>query len=182
MYLALESILFVLQRVTAGELSIDPKPAGTLSTSIFVAGVSAVRRKGADSISGRSSLRDGILSTVLTSRFMLTGPIRQVDKLYKPWDGPKEDLTPRFMPSSMHALNRLSLPCPTGTKPTFRWRQSSRTAWLARNPMIALPSARLLLPRELNLHSWWHEPNDGCPLLRKALPAPSSDRKFLPKT
>ena len=43
MYLVLESILFVLTRVAAGELSIGHRLAGTLCTSISVAGVSAVR-------------------------------------------------------------------------------------------------------------------------------------------
>src|ERR1700675_4665793 len=59
------------------------------------------------------------------------------------------------MPSSMHARNLLSLPCPVGTKPTFPWRQSSRTACykilplLATKPMIAPPSDRQRPPREL---------------------------------
>ena len=63
--------------------------------------------------------------------------------------------TPRFMLSSMHARNLLSSPCPAGTKPTFPWRQSSRTAsykillLLATKPMIAPPSGRLRLPRAL---------------------------------
>src|SRR6202790_1677945 len=87
---------------------------------------------------------------------MLMGPIRLVDKLHKPWDEPREGSTPRSMPSSMLARNLLSLPCPVGTKPTFPWRQSSRTACykilplLATKPMIAPPSDRQRPPRELN--------------------------------
>src|SRR5580704_16552018 len=41
------------------------------------------------------------------------------------------------MPSSMHARNLLSLPCPVGTKPTFPWRQSSRTACYKILPLLA---------------------------------------------
>jgi len=157
-------------------------PRGTLCTSIFVAGVTAVRWKGADSI-GRSSLQGGTLSIVLTSRFMLMvqsagGQASQA------MDEPREGSTPRFMLSSMHARNLLSSPCPAGTKPTFPWRQSSRTASYKFSTLMrqslwdSPPSGRLRLPRSLKPAFLSPQPNHAV-ILRKALPASSSGRKLV---
>ena len=90
MYVVLESILFVLTEGCSWRAIDRPQARWNSVYQYFRRWCHRGTLQKVLAQFGRSSLRGGFLSTVPTSRFMLTGPIRPAAKLHKPWDAPRE--------------------------------------------------------------------------------------------